>query len=282
MKISDYNNAHIARLREVPQPPLQVYAEGAWPTDETKLLAVVGSRALTPYGKEACEKLIADLSGYPISIVSGLALGADSVAHKSALRAGLHTIAVPGSGLHESVLYPRSNVGLAKEILESGGLLLSEHDEHHKAAPYDFPSRNRIMVGLSHAVLMVEAGPQSGTLITARLTHEYNRELLCVPHRIGDVHSHGAHTFIRLGATLVADASHILEILGLTSKEKDAHTLPPLSPHEKIIYDALEEPLPKDELLRIVSLSVSEALSALILLELKGVLKEEFGAWRRV
>lgn len=282
MKLSKHSSPHTARLKEIPQPPEYLYAQGSWPRDDLKLLAVVGSRALTPYGKEACEKLISGLAGYPISIVSGLALGADSVAHKSALRASLHTIAIPGSGLHESVLYPRSNVGLAKEIVEKGGLLLSEHDDMHKAMSYDFPSRNRIMVGLSHAVLVIEAGPQSGTLITARLTHEYNRELLCVPHRIGDAHGHGAHTFIRLGATLVADASHILEILGLTSKEKDVRALPPLSPHEQIIYDALQEPLSKDELLRGVSLSVSEALSALVLLELKGVIKEEFGAWRRV
>lgn len=282
MKLDTYSNPHVSRLREIPDPPHEIYTEGTWPQDEMKLLAVVGSRALSSYGKEACEKLIAGLSGYPISIVSGLALGADSVAHKSALQAGLHTIAVPGSGLHESVLYPRSNVGLARQIIESGGLLLSEHDDMYKAAAYDFPSRNRIMVGLSHAVLMVEAGMKSGTLITARLTHEYNRDLLCIPHRIGDVHAHGAHTFLRLGATLVADTSHILEALGITEKEKSAVSAISLSPHEKIIYDVVVEPLSKDELLRRVSLSTSEALSTLVLLELKGVLKEEFGAWRRV
>lgn len=210
----------LSRLSEIPEPPSLLRERGNWPPADHKLLVVVGSRALSPYGKEVCEKLIKDLAGYPISIVSGLALGTDAVAHKAAIAAGLHTIAVPGSGLADEVIYPRSNAALAKEILASGGLLLSEHEDSHKARVFDFPSRNRIMVGLSHAVLIIESGPQSGTLITARLTHEYNRDLLCVPHRITDPHGFGAHLFIRMGATLVADAAHILEMLGLEPKDK--------------------------------------------------------------
>src|SRR5690349_3077094 len=177
-----------ARLREIPEPPRALHARGSWAPDGVKSLAVVGSRALSSYGREACERLIAGLAGYPISIVSGLALGADACAHKSALRAGLHTIAVPGSGLGDSTISPRANAGLAKDILKAGGLLLSEHPDDYLPHAYDFPSRNRIMVGLSHAVLIIEAGASSGTLITGRLTHEYNRDLLCVPHRIGDPH----------------------------------------------------------------------------------------------
>ncbi len=213
-------DACLCRLSEIPDPPALLRERGIWPPEHYKLLVVVGSRALSPYGKEVCEKLIHGLAGYPISIVSGLALGTDAVAHKAAMDAGLHTIAVPGSGLDEQAIYPRSNVGLAKEILASGGLLLSEHEDTHKARVFDFPSRNRIMVGLSHAVLIIESGPQSGTLITARLTHEYNRDLLCVPHRITDPHGFGAHLFIRMGATLVADSGHILEMLGLDESHR--------------------------------------------------------------
>ncbi len=269
-------------LLEIPQPPKALWLRGNWPKNNMKHLAVVGSRALSRYGKEVCEKLIAGLSGYPISIVSGLALGADACAHKAALSAGLHTIAVPGSGLGDSVLYPSSNRGLAKEILEAGGALLSEHDADYRPQAFDFPSRNRIMVGVSHAVLVIEAGEKSGTLITARLTHEYNRDLLCVPHRIGDPHGFGANLFLRLGATLVAESAHILEALGLEEKEKDASVVSEnLQGAEKILYGVLAEPLPRDEVIRTSRLPAGEALTALVALELKGLAREEFGAWRR-
>lgn len=205
-------------LREIPHPPDLLYARGSFPPPHTTLLAVVGSRDLSPYGREACESLIEGLAGYPISIVSGLALGADACAHQAALKAGLHTIAVPGSGLNDDALYPRTNAPIAKQILEAGGLLLSEHPGNYRARSEDFPSRNRIMVGISKAVLVIEAGPRSGTLITARLTHEYNRELLCVPHRITDAHGFGAQLFIRLGATLVSEPLHILDALGIEER----------------------------------------------------------------
>jgi len=275
-------NEYPARLGEIPEPPTRLYARGAWPLPATKYLAVVGSRALSGYGREACERLIAGLAGYPISIISGLALGADACAHKAALGAGLHTIAVLGSGVDTASLYPRSNVGLAKEILTSGGMLLSEHADGYKPQAFDFPERNRIVVGLAHAVLIVEAAQKSGTLITARLTHEYNRDLLCIPHRIGDPHGFGAHLFLRLGAGLVAEPNHILEALGIPPRAEGARTDVLLEGDEKILYDLLTDPLPKDDLIRASGLNVATALTALVTLELKGLLTEEYGAWRRV
>jgi DNA processing protein len=272
-----------AELREIPEPPKALFARGSWASEGTKYLAVVGSRALSSYGREACEKLIAGLSGYPISIVSGMALGADACAHKAALRAGLHTVAVLGSGLDDRSIHPRTNFGLAKEILSSGGLLLSEHGDGYQPHPHDFPARNRIVVGLSQAVLVVEAGPQSGTLITARLSHEYNRDLLCIPHRIGDPHGFGAHLFLRLGAGLVAEPEHILEALRIEPRGNSTAVdlSETLQGDEKVLYALLTEPMPKDDLIRASGLSSSLALSALVMLELKGVLKEEFGMWRR-
>jgi DNA processing protein len=269
-----------SQLLEIPGPPKKLWARGEWPAAGTKLLAVVGSRALSSYGREACEKLIAGLAGYPISIVSGLALGADACAHKAALAAGLHTIAVPGSGLGDTSISPRANAGLAQHILKAGGLLLSEHPDDYLPHAYDFPSRNRIMVGLSNAVLIIEAGPLSGTLITGRLTHEYNRDLLCVPHRMGDPHGYGSNLFLRLGATLVTESAHILEALGIESRDADVARAINLEGNEKIIYDLLSEPLPKDELIRASGLNAADALTALVMLELKSILKEEFGAWR--
>lgn len=268
-------------LAEIPEPPKRLYLRGSLPPKGHKLLTVVGSRALSAYGREACTRLIEGLRGYPISIVSGLALGTDAIAHKAALSSGLHTIAVPGSGLADSAIYPRSNFPLALEILSSGGALLSEQEPEHKPYLAEFPSRNRIMVGLSDAVLVIEAGPKSGTLITARLAGEYNRELLLVPHRMGDAHGFGANLFIRLGGALCAEPAHILEALHLEPRKEGEKTAPELSGSEKIIFDLLQGPMPRDELIRASKLPSSEALSTLVTLELKGILKEEFGSWKR-
>ena len=271
-----------ASLSEIPQPPKKLWMAGTLPPAGTKYLCVVGSRALTPYGREMTTRLISGLSGYPISIVSGLALGADSVAHRAALSAGLHTIAIPGSGLSEKAISPRSNVGLAKDIVASGGLLLSEHPPEYLPHPYDFPSRNRIMVGMSDAVLMIEAGEKSGSLISARLAGEYGRELLCIPHRIGDANGFGSHLFLRLGATLVTESSHILEALRLSPTEVKAAHLPLLDQNELHIWSLLETPQSKADLIRIAGYSASDMITLLVTLELKGMAKEEYGLWKRM
>lgn len=270
------------QLREIPEPPKQLWLRGAMPPEGHKLLAVVGSRAMTRYGQEACEKLIAGLGGYPISIVSGLALGVDTCAHKAALAAGLHTLAFPGSGVDDSVLYPRTNRTFARELIERGGGIISEYAPTDPSRVYYFPERNRLMVGVADAVLLIEAGAKSGTLITARLASEYNRELLAVPHRIGDPHAFGNHLFLRLGATLVTESLHILEALRIAPLEGVATIAPSdLEEAEQVVWDMLEEPKTRDEVLRGGG-SAGELLTALVSLELRGLIREEFGAWRRV
>lgn len=271
-----------AQLLEIPQQPKKLWLRGALPAEGTKLLTVVGSRAMTRYGQEACQKLITGLAGYPISIVSGLALGVDTCAHKAALAAGLHTLVVPGSGLGDEVLYPRSNRTFAKEILAAGGGMLSEYAPDQASHIHFFPERNRLMVGLADAVLVIEAGPKSGTLITARLASEYNRDLLCIPHRIGDPHSFGPHLFIRLGAALVCEPLHILEALGIPPRETSSTAVPTdLEDIELAIWTILEEPKTRDEILRGASGAAGEVLTALVALELRGLIREEFGAWHR-
>jgi DNA processing protein len=273
-----------AQLLEIPQPPKRLWIRGLLPPAGHKLLAVVGSRAMTRYGQEACERLITGLAGYPISIVSGLALGVDTCAHKSALEAGLHTLVLPGSGLGDEVLYPRSNRSFAKEILKAGGGLLSEYPPEESSRVYYFPERNRLMVGIADAVLVIEAGEKSGTLITARLASEYNRDLLCIPHRIGDPHAFGPHLFIRLGAALVTEPLHILEALHIPPRESGMAGAAPrdLEGAELVIWNMLEEPLTRDEILRGSSAPAGETLTALVALELRGLAREEFGAWHRV
>lgn len=272
-----------AQLLEIPQLPKKLWMRGSLPPEGTKLLAVVGSRAMTHYGQEACQKLIGGLAGYPISIVSGLALGVDACAHKAALAAGLHTISIPGSGLDDTVISPRTNFQLAKDILAAGGALISEQEPEHKPRLGEFPSRNRLMVGLSDAVLIIEAGQKSGTLITARLASEYNRDLLCIPHRIGDPHAFGPHLFIRLGAALVTEPLHILEALRIAPRESAERGVRPddLEEAELVIWDMLEEPKTRDEILRAALGGAGDTLTALVALELRGLIKEEFGAWRR-
>ena len=206
-------------LREIPDPPKQLYVRGELPSYEHAWLAVVGSRAVTPYGRQACEYLIEGLRGYPVVIVSGLAYGIDACAHKAALNAGLKTVAVPGSGLNWDVMYPKAHVNLAKEIIKAGGAHLSEFDPEQKAADYTFPQRNRIMAGMCKATLVIEAKERSGSLITARLTTEYNRELLVVPGSIFSDASRGTHQFLKLGATPVTEPADILRALGIESIE---------------------------------------------------------------
>lgn len=269
-------------LCEIPDPPQKLWVAGTAAPKGHRYLCVVGSRALTPYGREVTTRLISGLAGHPISIVSGLALGADSVAHTAALSAGLHTIAIPGSGLSDKAISPRSNLGLAKDIVASGGLLLSEHPPEYLPHPYDFPSRNRIMVGMADAVLMIEAGEKSGSLISARLAGEYGRELLCIPHRIGDANGYGSHVFLRLGATLVTESSHILEALRLSSAEVPPQTLPFLSEDELYIWTILESPHSRGDLVRVSGLGSSDAITLLVTLELKGLIKESYGKWHRI
>ncbi len=270
-------------LREIPDVPPSLFIRGSLPPAGTVYLTVVGSRDLSSYGREATERLIAGLAGYPVCIVSGLALGADACAHRAALSAGLHTIAFPGSGIDDRAIAPRTNTGLAANILDSGGALISEYPPETQAAPWMFPARNRLMVGIARAVLVVEAAERSGTLITARLSGEYNRDLLCVPYRIGDRGGYAANLFIRLGAALVAEPAHILEALGISQKAESRQVpLRDLTPQELVLYELLAQPRARDEIIRDSGLPAGEVLTALVMLEIRGILKEEFGAWCRV
>lgn len=263
-------------LQHIPDPPLMLTLRGTLPPDDTVYLAVVGSRQCSQYGKEAVRKLIAGLQGYPVTIVSGLALGIDALAHEAALNAGLHTIAVPGSGIDDSVIYPRMHKGLAQKILQSGGALLSEFEPTFKSTPWAFPKRNRIMAGISKSTLVVEASLKSGTLITSRLATEYNRDVLTIPGSIFSAHSAGPHMLIRLGATPITETKDILEALGFEAEETD-NTPTNLSPVEQTIYDVLREPCTRDELASRLSLPVSELNMHVTLLELRNVLSEVNG-----
>jgi DNA processing protein len=224
--------------------------------------------------------LSAGLRGLPLTIVSGMALGIDAVAHKAALEHNIHTIAVPGSGLDASVLYPRSHAALAKQILEQGGGLVSEFDLTWPAYPSNFPQRNRIMAGMCDATLVVEAELLSGTLITSKLALEYNRDILAVPGDVGSVTSAGPHMLIRLGATLVRGPQDVAEILGFELGNLVQNAAPVLTDEEKVVVEAAATPISVDELLRTLPFSASHANALLMMLELRGVITQHAGVVR--
>jgi len=270
-------------LREISDPPKQLHLRGEMPSTDHKWLAVVGSRAMTTYGKQAVRHLIEGLRGYPIVVVSGLAYGVDAEAHKAALAAGLTTVAVPGSGLDWNALYPRANVGLAREILKAGGALISEFKPEQRATDYTFPQRNRIMAGLSHATLVVEAKEKSGSLITAKLVTEYNRELLVVPGSIFSAESKGTHQFLRLGATAVTSPEDILVALGIAKREGPAswaELRDDLSEDELRVFEIIHSPVSRDELIEALEIPITEANVLLSTMEIKGLIVEELGVVR--
>ncbi len=268
-------------LTEISDPPKQLYVRGTLPSFDKKWLAVVGSRACTPYGKQALHHLLKGLAGYPVVIVSGLAYGIDAEAHKAALEHGLSTVAIPGSGLDWNVLYPRANHALALEILEAGGALLSEEKPETKAADWTFPKRNRVMVGLSHATLVIEAKEKSGSLITAKLAGEYNRELLVVPGSIFSESSKGTHQFLKLGAIPATESADILKALRLQeTKPIDVSERSDLSSREKQVMEIIASPLSRDELIRTLKLPTHEANVLLGAMEIKGLIVESLGVVR--
>lgn len=270
------------KLREINDPPKKLYLEGDLPGPGFKYLAVVGSRNMTTYGKLACENIIAGLAGYPIVIISGLALGIDAVAHEAALRNGLKTMALPGSGISEKAIAPRTNFLLSREILKRGGCVMSEFEPEVVAAVWTFPRRNRIMAGLADAVLLIEAKEKSGTLITARLAMEYNRDVLVVPGEIFSETSKGTNKLLLDGAHPCLGAKQALEMLGFKEREHVEKTYDDCTDMEKKVLELLYEPMSKESLMQSYEGSVTDLNMALSLLELKNHIKETMGEIRKI
>jgi DNA protecting protein DprA len=298
-----------ALLRQIPQPPKRLFMQGSWPprfadgtavNEKTKFLCVVGARRHSSYGREACEALIAGLSGYNICIVSGLALGIDAVAHEAALAARIPTIAFPGSGLDPEVLYPPRNQRLGEKIIASGGALLSEYDMDTAAAPWCFPQRNRLMAGISHAVLIIEAKRPSGTLITSSLANDYGRDIFALPGDIFSTLSEGPHMLISRGAAIVTTSEDILHELRIKPRDDTPVEQIKLFPNELPIEDTYEDSskifgekmllkiiagsggkIHKDELVRACIVnetsSVAETVALISMTEIDGLIREENG-----
>ncbi len=269
-------------LKEIPQPPTKLYIAGKLPPPGTVCLAVVGSRKCTTYGKDIVRKLIEGLRGYPIAIVSGLAMGIDSLSHEAALNAGLLAVAFPGSGISDEVFFPPTSLKLAHRIIEAGGCILSEFEPDMKAQYYTFPMRNRLVAGISKAALIIEAEEKSGTLITARMALDYNREVLAVPGNIYSPNSKGTNKLIQNGATPITSPEDILRALGFKVDEqsKQESLFADARPEEKEVMKLLREPQARDDLIRMMQKSTAQANALLSVMEIKGLIKEEMGEIR--
>lgn len=210
-------------LTQIPKYPQTLYYRGDISLlTAPNLLAVVGSRKASTYGKEACERILSPLAEQDIILVSGLAYGIDSFAHSISVRAKKPTIAVLGCGIDDASIYPRSNLGLAHEILQTGGLIISEYKPGTPPHPSQFPARNRIIAGLCMATLVIQAAKRSGSLITARLALEGGREVLAVPGPITDVSCEGTNMLLRDGATPVLTSTDIFQIFEIPEEKQES------------------------------------------------------------
>ncbi len=270
-------------LRETFDPPCVLYCAGKVDALEELSVSVVGARKPTPYGRAVAEKLAYDLASCGLVVVSGLARGIDSIAHWGALQGG-KTVAVMGSGL--DVIYPRENRKLFEKILETGAVI-TEFPFKSSPLGYHFPMRNRIISGLSLAVIVIEATQRSGSLITARLALEQDREVMAVPGNTTSELSRGTNWLVKTGAKLVERWEDVVEEfppllkdqLLAKKEERIPKTLPSVNPDEEKVLALLktDEFTPVDELVEKTEFSVSEILSLSLQLELKGYISQSPG-----
>jgi len=264
-------------LKKIYDPPVLLFVKGDLRADDESALAIVGTRVPTEYGKLAAERLAAAIASRRMTIVSGLARGIDTVAHQTAIKSGGRTIAVLGCGL--DIIYPPENHRLAQEISQHGALV-SEYFFGVKPDAVNFPRRNRIISGLACGVLVVEAGEESGALITAQTALEQGREVFAVPGSIFSPKSLGPHRLIQDGAKLVMNIDDILvelpQQLDMFSKSPAAESLT-VSLNEleqKVMALLSHEPAHIDSLARQAGLPTAQLLAALLELEFKNVVKQ--------
>lgn len=256
-------------LKTIYDPPKVLYVQGALPQDRL-YIAIVGSRTHSSYGATVTDSIIASLAPHNVVIVSGLAYGIDTLAHKAALTYNIPTIAILGSGIDAASLSPGRNRSLAHAIVQSGGALVSEYAIGTKAAKWTFPKRNRIIAGISTAIVVVEARAKSGALITAQYGIDHGRDVFAVPHPITSPTAAGTNKLLQQGAHILTEPHDIHRLLGL-QQPKTQHRKPyiPQSPTEETILSLLSTtPIHIDILAQQMTLSTAELTQQLVHLEL--------------
>lgn len=269
--ITFFEDGYPALLKQINAPPLVLYYRGSILSSE-KSIAVVGSRKMTGYGKIVTEKLTQELVEHGLTIVSGLARGVDTQAHKTTILNYGRTVAVLGGGLKN--IFPPENTKLVEEIIDSGGAIISEYPPNEPSLPGNFPARNRIISGMSLGVLVTEADLDSGSLITARLAAEQGREVFAVPGPITSQLSKGPISLIQEGAKAVTEGKDILIELGIKqgNKSKSAVDGVTLTQDEKQILDILEnEQVHIDEIARMLQKPISQVSADILKMEITGL-----------
>ena len=287
-------------LKNFPKPPKELFLCGEIPSLK-KTIAFVGSRHATSYGIEVCNKLIEGLADYPVCIISGLAVGIDATSHHVALQYNIPTIAIPGSGLSQKYLSPRSNLELAKNILKQEGALLSPFPPETEATHWTFPYRNQLVAMLADVIVVVEAQVKSGSLSCAKWGLEYGKTVCAVPGNITNDYSSGTNYLIKQGATPITSSLDILHECGfsvdieevyekgtankiqqMASSQKNLFSTANLNEQEKRLVEKLNTPKSVNELARELEISMNELSVHIMSLELQGVVCEEFGVVRKI
>ncbi len=267
-------------LKEIHLPPSLLYVKGKLQKEEFTI-AIVGPRKVSSYGKQVTEQFSRELSQAGMTVVSGMALGVDNLAHRECLRLKNRTVAVLGSGIDQNSIYPSANKKTAEMIAQSGAAL-SEYPFGTPPLKQHFPARNRIISGLSLATLVIEASERSGSLITANFSLEQNREVFATPGNIYSLNSVGTNNLIKMGAKLVTNTQEILDELNLSSATEflKAKEIIPDNEQEEIILKKLletEEPIHIDNLSKSTGISVTEISGVLTLMEMKGKVRNVGG-----
>jgi DNA processing protein len=276
--LARFQQGYPERLREIADAPPVLYVRGAWLSDDEWSVAIVGTRRATAYGRQATMEFARGLAANRVTVVSGLARGVDTIAHRAALDAGGRTVAVFASGL--DTVYPPENRRLADEIAERGALV-SDYPLGTKPRAEFFPRRNRILSGLTLGTLVVEGDHTSGAMITAKFAAEQGREVFVVPGSIFSPQSRGPLSLLRDGATPATSPDDVLEALNLTmlgAQLDFGRAAPPSNPEEVALMGVLSrEPRHIDDLVRSSGLAASTVSGTLALLELKGLVREVGG-----
>lgn len=264
-------------LKETGAFPILLYCKGDVKLLKSECLGVVGSRRATKYGQTIGGKIVKDVAVNNITIVSGLAEGIDTIAHKSCLEVEGKTIAVLGGGLLN--IFPSSNIALAEDIVLKGGLIVSEYKPNEPSLTYHFPVRNRIIAGLSKAVLVVEATEKSGSMHTKNFALDYNREVFALPARVNDIYSEGCNKIIQNGqARMLLSSSEIIDFYGKKDKTHKKEKLIELSMDEQLIYDNLKgQELHFDDLIKSTGMETKILSTMLMRMEIKGIVEKHPG-----
>jgi DNA processing protein len=271
--ISIKENNYPKLLKEIKDPPKVLYYLGEIKKAEN-CFAIVGTRRYSSYGKQVALEMAGDLSEVGLTIVSGLAPGIDTFSHQAVVERKKRTIAVLGTGLDEKSIYPKSNLDLAKKIIETGGCLISEYPSGTRGTQFTFPQRNRIISGLSLGTLVIEAKEKSGALITANFAFSQKRKIFAIPGQIYSSNSKGPNLLIKRGAKLVDNINDILQELDLPLKSKELASLQGENEEENLILNILkEEALYIDKIIERTKLPAATIASTLSILEIKGKVK---------